>query len=102
MSENNKNNDNPLSAYVIVSHIAFVVAVPLLFFIGGGMWLADRLSLPDWTRITFVLLGIITMIASLISYLYRLIVQYGSDDQKPAFKPDKKERDFYYENDKTT
>jgi len=94
---NNEKKENPLSAYIIASHLAFVIAVPLLFFIGGGTWLADKMNWADWTKIVFVLLGVITMSASLISYLCRLIAQYGSNDPKPVLKPDKKENDFYYD-----
>jgi ABC-type thiamin/hydroxymethylpyrimidine transport system permease subunit len=95
MNNNGKNRERPLSAYMIVSHIAFVVAVPLLLFIGGGTWLAERMSWADWTKIVFVLLGVAVMAASLISYLRHLIAQYGTDDPKSALKPSSKERDYY-------
>jgi len=90
------NNNNPLSAYVIAGHLAFIVAAPLLFFIGGGAWLAGRLDLPDWTTIAFVLLGVFTMLCSLISYLYSLIKLYGGNEaeKKPSVSVHK---DYYYE-----
>ncbi|MCL2107869.1 MAG: AtpZ/AtpI family protein [Oscillospiraceae bacterium] len=93
--------DNPMSAYIVASHIAFVVITPLLLFIGGGAWLCDKLSLPDWTKLLMVLVGVAVMILSLISYLMRLIKMYDGDSkgvekQKPAFKG---ESDYYYEND---
>jgi hypothetical protein len=99
MNKPDKGRKNPLSAYMIVSHIAFVVAVPLLLFIGGGAWLADTMGWSDVTKLIFVLLGVAVMAASLISYLRYLIAEYGTGDKEPTFKPSNKERDFYYEND---
>lgn len=89
--------ENPIAAYVVASHIAFVVITPLLLFIWGGTWLADYFNLPEWTKIVFILTGIIVMAASLISYLARLISMYDNSEkiEKPAFK---NESDYYYEN----
>jgi hypothetical protein len=95
MNNGGKKDKNPLSAYMIVSHIAFVVAVPLLLFIGGGTWLVARMNWNEGLNIVFVLLGITVMAVSLISYLRHLISEYGSGDKKPAFKPSNKERDYY-------
>lgn len=80
---------------MIVSHIAFVVAMPLLLFIGGGTWLVDKMNWSESLKIVCVLLGIVVMAASLISYLRHLIAEYGSGDEKPVFKPSNKERDYY-------
>lgn len=80
---------------MIVSHIAFVVAVPLLLFIGGGTWLVRRLNWAEWLSMVFILLGIAVMAVSLISYLRHLIAEYGSGDKPAAFKPSDKERDYY-------
>jgi hypothetical protein len=95
MNNGSNKDKNPLSAYIIVTHIAFVVAVPLLLFIGGGVWLVDRLSWNESLKIVFVLLGIAVMAASLISYLRHLIAEYGSGDEPPALKPSNRERDYY-------
>jgi len=95
----NKNNQNPYAYYVIFTHIAFVVAVPLIFFMGGGIWLAERMGWADWTKIFFILLGVTAMLASLISYIYKLVKMYGGTDGKPAFKRSKKDSDYFYEND---
>jgi hypothetical protein len=89
------NDKNPLSAYIIVTHIAFVVAVPLLLFIGGGTWLVRHMDWNESLNIVFILLGVLVMSVSLISYLKHLISEYGSGDKKPSFKPTNKERDYY-------
>jgi hypothetical protein len=57
-----------------------------------------------WVNIIFILLGIIFMVSGLITYLVRLVVMYGGQEgevEKPAFKPEKKDFDFYYEDDKS-
>ena len=87
--------NNPLSAYVIAGHLAFVVAAPLLFFIGGGAWLADRMGWSDRAVLVFVLLGVFSMICSLIVYLRNLIALYGKHDaEKP---PVNTQTDYYYD-----
>jgi len=92
---------NPLSAYVVGSHIAFVVAAPLIFFIGGGTWLTAYMEWDSWVNIVFILLGIIFMVSGLVTYLVKLVLMYGDHEkEEPAFKPEKKDFDFYYENDK--
>jgi hypothetical protein len=89
--------DNPLSAYVIAGHLAFVVAAPLLFFIWGGTWLADRLDWADWIKIVLVLLGVFSMLGSLIGYFRNLITLYGGrDSEKP---PVSRHKDYYYDKD---
>lgn len=95
----NNNNKNLIAAYAIFTHIAFVVAVPLIFFTGGGVWLAERMGWADWTKIFFILLGVVMMLASLISYLYKLIKMYDEPVKKQAVKQSKKDSDYFYEND---
>jgi hypothetical protein len=93
----NKKN-NPLAAYVIAGHLVFVVTAPLLFFIWGGTWLADTMEWADWTKMVFVLLGVFSMIGSLIGYLKNLIALY--DDSEEIKKPSVSTRnDYYYEKD---
>ena len=105
----NKNGDNPLSVYIVVSHVSFVVITPLLLFIWGGSWLAKRFNLPDWCIIVFIITGILVMICSLISYLYKIIKKYsydksdksGENEDNPHYKRlknDRRDYDYYYEN----
>lgn len=88
--------DNPISVYATVSQVAFLVVVPLLFFIWGGSWLIKQFSLPQWLMIVFVILGIVTMVCSVGTYLRRLMKFY--DDTKPdensKLKHDKKDNDY--------
>jgi len=92
--------NNPLSAYVIAGHLAFVVAAPLLLFIWGGAWLADYMGWADWTKMVFVLLGVFSMFGSLVGYLRYLIALYG--DTKKEKKPSVSTRtDYYYDDEKT-
>jgi surface polysaccharide O-acyltransferase-like enzyme len=93
------NNKNPFAHYVIFTHIAFTVAVPLIFFIGGGVWLAERMGWADWTKLVFILIGIASMLVSLITYIVKLVKMYGESDEKQAVKPNKKDSDYFYEND---
>lgn len=75
-----------------------MVIIPLLFFIWGGSWLIERFSLPGWLMIVFVLLGIITMVSSVGTYLRRMIKMY---DDKSASKEvsrlhhDAKDHDYF-------
>jgi len=102
----NKKYENPISVYAAVSHISFVVITPLLLFIWGGSWLTDRLGLPDWCMIIFILTGIFVMLCSLVSYLMKIIQKYGGSDKSDRVKTDKyhnlkndrKDYDYYYEN----
>lgn len=90
--------DNPFSAYAIVSQVGFMVIVPLLFFIWGGSWLIEKFSLPGWLMIIFVLLGVITMVSSVGTYLYKIIRMYdGKDNAKRVSKlhHDSKDHDYY-------
>lgn len=70
--------DNPFSVYAVVSQVGFMVIIPLLLFVWGGSWLIERFSLPGWLIIVFVLLGIITMVSSVGTYLYKMIKMYDS------------------------
>lgn len=91
----NKNN-NPVSVYAAVSQIAFLVAVPLLFFIWGGSWLIKACSLPQWLMIVFVLLGIVTMVAGVSTYLRKLLKMYAPEqkDENSALKHDRRDSDY--------
>ena len=97
-----KKTSNPIAAYTIASHIAFVVATPLLVFIWGGTRLAEHFGFPEWTKILFILFGIAVMVSSLINYLRRLIAQYSDvkrgDFGAPPSPKFKNENDYYYEN----
>ncbi len=96
MSENKKNK-NPLSAYAVVSQVGFMVVVPLLIFFWGGSWLVNRFSLPQWLMIVFALLGIFTMIASVGTYLQKIIKMYDNSKEKKdsPLHHDLKDHDYY-------
>lgn len=88
---------NPLSAYAIVSQVGFMVIVPLVFFIWGGSWLIDKFSLPSWLMIVFSLLGIITMISSVGTYLRKIIKMYDNKEEREKTSPlrhDSKDHDW--------
>lgn len=90
--------DNPFSVYAVVSQVGFMVIIPLLLFIWGGSWLIERFSLPGWLMIIFVLLGIVTMVSSVGTYLRRMIKMY--DGKNPPQKVSKlhhdaKDHDYY-------
>ncbi|MDR2531988.1 MAG: AtpZ/AtpI family protein [Oscillospiraceae bacterium] len=96
-----KNNNNPLAAYIIAGHLAFAVAMPLVVFIWGGTWLVDRMNWNESLKIVCVILGILSMVASLISYLRNLIKTYGDGgNPKPQIR-NEKDYDYYYENNLT-
>jgi ABC-type multidrug transport system fused ATPase/permease subunit len=99
MSQNNdKHNNNPLAAYIIASHLTFVVTVPLLLFIWGGTWLVDYMQWSQNLKIVCVILGVLVMMSSLISYLRQLIKTYGGDSkQQKSTKYYKRNCDYYYE-----
>ena len=88
--------DNPVSVYAMVSQISFLVVVPLLLFIAGGSWLKDYFSLPSWTMIIFVLLGIITMAACVGTYLSHLLKYFdeGKKDENSRIKHDRNDHDW--------
>lgn len=93
--------ENPFSVYAVVSQVGFMVIIPLLLFIWGGSWLIERFSLPRWLMIVFVLLGIITMVSSVGTYLRRMIKMYsGKEAPKKVSKlhHDAKDHDYYSDN----
>ncbi|MCM1298931.1 MAG: AtpZ/AtpI family protein [Firmicutes bacterium] len=78
---------NPLSAYAIVSQVGFMVIIPLVLFIWGGSWLVKRFELPDRLTIVFILLGIITMISSVGTYLRKIIKMYDNKEEREKTSP---------------
>lgn len=95
----NKGKNNPIAVYSVVSQIALIILLPLLFFIMGGTWLVEKFSLPEWLNIVFVFLGIFTMIYCAVSYLRKLIKMFD-DDQRNKYtnlKHDPKDNDYYDE-----
>lgn len=97
--------DNPFSVYAVVSQISFVILTPLLIFIWGGTWLVKQFSLPSWLNVVFILLGIVVMICSAVSYLTNLIKMYDNKKDKPVdkydhLKNDRKDYDYYDDNTK--
>lgn len=89
-------NDNPISVYAAVSQIAFLVVVPLVFFIWGGSWLIKTCSLPQWLMIVFVLLGVLTMVATVGVYIKKLLRIYAPEqkDENSALKHDRRDSDY--------
>lgn len=74
-----------------------MVIVPLVFFIWGGSWLIDKFSLPSWLMIVFSLLGIITMISSVGTYLRKIIKMYDNKEEREKTSPlrhDSKDHDW--------
>ncbi len=90
--------ENPVKTYTIVSQLTFVILTPLLLFIWGGCALVDALSMPDWIKIICVVLGILVMVSSTVSYIVKLIRIYDKDD-KSRYKYifDKKDNDYFYD-----
>lgn len=77
-----KKHQNPFSVYAVVSQVGFMVIVPLLLFIWGGSWLISYFSLPSWLMIVFAVLGIITMVSSVGTYLSKMIKMYDNREEK--------------------
>lgn len=96
-AKNTSANQKPFAAYAVVSQISFIVLLPLLLFIWGGSWLVDKLSLPAQMMGVFVVFGVVVMVGSLVSYLYKLIRYYDTDkkDKYRKLKFDNKDFDFY-------
>lgn len=89
--------ENPLSTYAKVSQLAFVIITPLLLFIGGGWYLSNKFSWPDWAMVICIVLGIVFMIGGAVSYLFKLIKSYEKTD-KPApraFTSARRDNDYY-------
>ncbi len=101
---NTQNEDKkpvrPLQAYAVVSQISFIILTPLLLFAWGGSWLVDKFEMPSFMKLIFVLLGVFTMIASLVNYLLKLIRLYGKTkaDKYQKYRYDKRDHDFYDDN----
>lgn len=96
-----KKTQNPFSVYAVVSQVGFMVIIPLLVFIWGGSWLIDRFALPNWLMIVFALLGIVTMISSVGTYLARMIRMYdnkGVRKKVSKLHHDVKDHDYYVDN----
>lgn len=98
--ENNKNkNENPVKTYAIVSQLGFNIITPLLIFIWGGSVLVNKMGLPDWVMVLFVIIGIVVMISGTVTYLVQLIKRYDKGDDKKAQKVVSSRRDNDYYDD---
>lgn len=98
--ENNKNkNENPVKTYAIVSQLGFNIITPLLIFIWGGSVLVNKMGLPDWVMVLFVVIGIVVMISGTVTYLVQLIKRYDKGDDKKAQKVVSSRRDNDYYDD---
>lgn len=97
--EDRKKHQNPFSVYAVVSQVGFMVVVPLVLFIWGGSWLVKQFALPDWLMIVFALLGIITMVSSVGTYLHKIIKMYDNSKEKKdsPLHHDLKDHDYYDE-----
>jgi len=84
-----------LNAYSTVSQLAFVVATPLLVFIWGGSWLIKRFGLPEQMRAVFIILGVVAMIASLVSYFCYLAKTFGNTEKDKRYPYARRETDYY-------
>jgi hypothetical protein len=87
------NKNSPLKAYIIGTHLAWLVISPLLIFIGGGSWLVDYMNWDNKVKILFVLAGIAVMIISTGMYLRNLIRMYDDSPENPP-KTDKNDYDY--------
>ena len=85
-----------IQTYVIVSHVGCMVITPRLRFIGGGSWLVNRFELPSWLMIVFIVLGILTMVSSVATYLIKIMKMFdnGKKDQYSKLKHDKRDHDY--------
>jgi hypothetical protein len=91
-------NNSPLKAYAVAGQISSMIIVPLLLFIGGGCWLADKLGWAEWTKIICVLLGIVTMFYTVGTYLKKIIKMYDDSKGAEPQKLDKRDYDYYDDN----
>lgn len=91
-----KKKDDPISVYVTVSQLAFVIITPLLLFIVGGYFVTQRFGLPEWVMGVCVALGLIFMIGGAVSYLGQLIKLYGKDEKNaPKSYNAPRDNDYY-------
>ena len=97
----NKGNktENPVKTYAIVSQLGFNIITPLLIFIWGGSVLVNKMELPGWVMVLFVIIGIVVMISGTVTYLMQLIKRYDKGDDKKAQKVVSSRRDNDYYDD---
>lgn len=97
----NKDNkkENPVKTYAIVSQIGFNIITPLLIFIWGGSVLVNKMALPGWVMVLFIIIGILVMICATVSYLVQLIKRYDKGDDKKIQKVVSSRRDNDYYDD---
>ena len=97
MEKKDNKNENPIKTYAIVSQIGFNIITPLLIFIWGGSVLVDKMGLPDWLMVLFIIIGILVMICATVSYLYQLIKRYDKGDDKKTQKvvSGRRDNDYY-------
>lgn len=98
MSDQDKRNNAPLKVYAIAGQIGLTVVSPLVLFVGGGCWLADRFGWADWTKLVAAAVGIIVMFSSTAVYLRGMLNMYDDLKKKEPQKLDRREYDFYDDN----
>jgi len=79
----------------VAGQIGLTVVTPLVVFIGGGCWLADKLGWADWTKLVLVLVGIAVMFTSTAAYLKKLLNLYDDLKNKKPPELDRRDYDFY-------
>lgn len=94
-----KKKESPFTTYIVASQLGFTILTPLLVFIVGGSWLVNKFQLPSWVLTVLIIIGILTMISGAVSYLYKLIKQFGKDDEsKIKLYSSRKDNDYYDDN----
>jgi len=77
-----KSSVRMLRKLVLLSQMAFSVAVPLVLFIVGGKWLTERYALGKWVMLVGVLLGVLGAIAGLIGTV-KAFLKEDAEQKKP-------------------
>ena len=69
------------------------IITPLLIFIWGGSVLVNKMALPGWVMVLFIIIGILVMICATVSYLVQLIKRYDKGDDKDRYDRSEKDDD---------
>lgn len=94
-----KKNENPLSVYVYISQLAFVVATPLLVFLLGGSYVVKRFGLPDWVMVICVIAAVVVMLSGTINFIFQIAAYFERRDKNKkipkAFTSARRDNDYY-------
>lgn len=94
-----KKNENPLSVYVYISQLVFVIATPLVVFLWGGSYVVKRFALPEWVMVICIIAAVVVMLSGTINFVFQIASFFERNEKNKkipkAFTSSRRDNDYY-------